>query len=110
VDDLVQIAVNQDPQNADTCHERGATENLCERFFWVLQDTNFNVLGVVTATGDLGEHYEYTPYGERRVRSHGWLLADITDDGKVDGDDLSVLQADAGAGGREASGSRVRRR
>jgi hypothetical protein len=103
VDDLVQIAVNQDPNNAATCHESGATENLCERFFWVLQDTNFNVLGVVTATGDLGEHYEYTPYGERRVYAHGWLLADITDDGKVDNADANVLQADAGTGDREAS-------
>jgi RHS repeat-associated protein len=39
---------------------------------WAMQDSNWNVLGVVDYQGVLVERYEYTPYGERRVfRSAG---------------------------------------
>ena len=32
-----------------------------------MQDANFNVLGLVNASGALVERYEYTPYGQRKV-------------------------------------------
>ena len=32
-----------------------------------MQDSNFNVLGIVDATGTLVERYEYTSYGRRTV-------------------------------------------
>ena len=34
-------------------------------FYWVLQDANYNVLGIVEDDGGLKERYEYTPYGQR---------------------------------------------
>ena len=108
IDELCQIAVNQDPGNADTGE---ATENLCERFFWGLQDTNFNlpaieklfgrqagVLGVISHTGTLVERYEYTPgvypvsFGRRRtIYSHGWSLGDMDGDSDCDLTDNSFV-------------------
>mgnify|MGYP006294570813 FL=1 len=35
--------------------------------FWVMQDSNYNVLGLVNNAGRLVERYEYTPYGQRTV-------------------------------------------
>ena len=103
VDELVQIGINQDPGNKD---EDGGDdvdvedEDLCERFFWVCQDANFNVLGVLSAAGDLVERYEYTPYGRRTIFSRGWLLEDATDDGVVEigqnDPDYLLLQGDWG--------------
>ena len=90
IDELVQIGLNQDPQNASACDPAGQKENLCERFFWVCQDANFNVQGVLSAKGMLVERYEYTPYGQRTVFSKGWLLADMNDDGVVDVGDLDL--------------------
>jgi len=90
VDELVQIAMNQDPENAG---EGEYDENVCERFFWVMQDANYNVLGVATAAGVLIERYEYTPYGQRTVYSHGWSPADFDNDGDVDGDDTTLFMA-----------------
>ena len=46
VDELVQVGVNQDP--ADTNELHGGA---CERFFWVLQDANYNVMGLVSCAG-----------------------------------------------------------
>jgi len=60
VDELVQIAVNHDPTDAE--------EDDCESEYYALQDANYNVLGLVDADdGDLAERYEYTPYGQRTV-------------------------------------------
>jgi len=39
--------------------------------------------GGTVGSADLIERYEYTPYGQRTVYSHGWYLADVTQDGKV---------------------------
>jgi YD repeat-containing protein len=61
--------------------------------FYVMQDANYNVLGVATDYGRLVERYEYTPYGRRAVFSHGWLLADANDDGVVDTGDQTLYQA-----------------
>ena len=55
VDELVQTSLNSNPSGGDQC-----TDHL-----WAMQDANFNVLGVVTASGGLLERYEYTPYGQR---------------------------------------------
>ena len=88
VDELLQIARNQDPENAAT---ESAAENLCENFFYVCQDAHYNVLGVTTATGVLIERYETTPYGRRTVYSHGWSPADFDRDGDVDSDDSTAL-------------------
>ena len=88
IDELCQIATNQDPQNADI--EDG--ENYCEWFSYALADTNFNILGVVTAdSGRLAEHYEYTPYGRRTVYSHNWMLCDLDDNGEFNSDDYFII-------------------
>jgi RHS repeat-associated protein len=34
---------------------------------WICQDANYNVLGLVNASGALVERYEYSPYGQRKV-------------------------------------------
>ena len=59
VDDLVQIAVNDDPTDAN--------EADCESFYYPMQNANFNVIGLSDANGTLVERYEYTPYGQRTV-------------------------------------------
>ncbi len=59
VDELLQIGINDDPADEG--------EDDCETFYYVLQDANFNVLGIVEADGDLKERYEYSPYGQRTV-------------------------------------------
>jgi RHS repeat-associated protein len=60
VDELVQLGIASDPPSATTC----------DTYFWVCQDANFNVLGVVyfdgTATS-LIERYEYSAYGQRQI-------------------------------------------
>ena len=38
IDALVQVGVNQDPRNANDAAAGADTENLCERFFWPMQD------------------------------------------------------------------------
>jgi RHS repeat-associated protein len=43
------------------------------------------------ATGRLVERYEYTPYGQRTVYSHGWSLFDINGDGAVDSAELAYV-------------------
>ncbi len=57
IDELVQVAANSNP----------TTGNACANLFWASQDANFNVLGLVNASGSLVERYEYTPYGQRKV-------------------------------------------
>ena len=59
VDELLQIGINDDPTDEG--------EDDCETFYCVLQDANFNVLGIVEPDGDLKERYEYSPYGQRTV-------------------------------------------
>ena len=66
--------------------------------FWVLQDANFNTLGVVSRTGRLVERYEYTPYGQRTVFSHGYVPADFNDDGTVDSIDYTTYSNHYGSG------------
>ncbi|MFP4139678.1 MAG: hypothetical protein ACLFVY_03875, partial [Phycisphaerae bacterium] len=68
----------------------GRSENTCERFFWALQGVNYNVYGIVSASGDLVERYEYTPYGQRTVYSRGWLKCDLNGDGVVDSTDWDL--------------------
>ena len=95
VDELVQIGINQDPANNLT---QSNDENVCERFFWVCQDANYNVIGVVSAAGDLTERYEYTPYGRQKIFSRGWLLADLDDDGVVGSSDMTIMSSEMGSG------------
>jgi RHS repeat-associated protein len=87
IDELVQIGINQHPQTNDP------GGNVCQRYFWTCQDANYNVLGVVMSNGRLVERYEYTPYGQRTVLSHGWYLADVDDDGDVDSTDSGLITA-----------------
>ena len=92
IDELCQIGLNLDPNNKDTKHAYfGMYENLADRFFYALQDANYNVLGVIGEGGYLAERYEYTPYGQRTVYSHGVLRPDITGDGYVGTGDLDVV-------------------
>jgi len=82
VDELVQIGINVAYTSTDDC----------EHFFWALQDAHYNVLAVIGGIdGRLVERYEYTPYGQRTVFSHGWLSADVDGDGDVDLDDLGII-------------------
>jgi RHS repeat-associated protein len=59
VDQLVQVAVNNDPTDV--------TEDDVETFYWALHDAQYNVIGLVDDAGTMVERYEYTPYGERSV-------------------------------------------
>jgi RHS repeat-associated protein len=59
IDELVQTSINDDPADG--------TEQDCETQYFAMQDANYNVLGIVDASGNLKERYEYTPYGERTV-------------------------------------------
>jgi hypothetical protein len=59
VDEAVQTAINSDPTN--TSHQT------CDQAYWLCQDANYNVLGLVDSTGTLQERYEYTAYGQRQV-------------------------------------------
>ena len=93
MDELVQIGINQEPSNATS---GTATENVCERFFWVTQDANYNVIGVFSAYGDLIERYEYTPYGQRTIFTRGWIMADFTGDGVVNGGDYAFWADESG--------------
>ncbi|QNN21540.1 RHS repeat-associated core domain-containing protein [Planctomycetales bacterium ZRK34] len=95
IDELVQIGVNQDPWNANSETDK---ENLCERFFYSIHDANYSVVAVLNSVGRVIERYEYDPYGQRHVFSHGWIKADFNDDGVVDDDDLAILNAQYGGG------------
>ncbi len=45
----------------------------------------------------LVERYEYTPYGQRQVFSHGWLLEDLDGDGEIGSDaDFGIVQNEQG--------------
>lgn len=88
IDELCQIALNIDPANAA---DPTYPENIAERFYYALQDANFNNLGIVNHAGRLIERYEYTPYGQRTVYSHGDILADIDGDGFVGLNDLTAV-------------------
>ena len=56
VDELIQVGVALNPGGAN-CTQ------VCGRYFWACQDANYNILGLVSASGLLTERYEYTPYG-----------------------------------------------
>jgi RHS repeat-associated protein len=100
VDELVQVGINRDPQNATTSYDGAHQENECERFFWACCDANYNVIGMVGGSADindfgggsyLAERYAYSPYGRRTVFSHGWLQSDVNGDGKLNIDDYGIL-------------------
>ncbi len=59
VDELIQIASNDDLLDGG--------EQVCETKHWALSDASYCIIGLVDASGDLVERYEYTPYGERQV-------------------------------------------
>ncbi|HUO10118.1 MAG TPA: hypothetical protein VM008_17560, partial [Phycisphaerae bacterium] len=59
VDEAVQTAINSDPTNS--------SHQTCDQPYWLCQDANYNVLGVVDSTGTLQERYEYSAYGQRQV-------------------------------------------
>jgi len=64
-DELCQIGINGDP--ADANEDQTGNQCLADTFYYALADVNWNVIGLVGATGALVERYEYTPYGRRRV-------------------------------------------
>jgi len=55
VDELIQINTHIDGDQS----------------YWVMQDANYNVIGVIDSNSTLVERYEYTPYGERTTYSGG---------------------------------------
>lgn len=59
VDEAVQTAINSDPTNSG--------HQTCDQAYWLCQDANDNVLGLVDSTGTLQERYEYSAYGQRQV-------------------------------------------
>ena len=93
IDELVQVGINIVPASNDNC----------DHFFYALQDANFNVMGIVNHAGRLLERYEYSPYGQRTVYSHGWLASDIDGDGAVDNTDLTAYATNYGKSGSEIS-------
>jgi len=56
---LTRVALDDDPTDAGEAN--------CETKYYALQDANYNVLGIVESDGDVFEHYEYTPYGQREI-------------------------------------------
>ncbi|MHC4717517.1 MAG: RHS repeat-associated core domain-containing protein, partial [Planctomycetota bacterium] len=84
VDELIQTGINQ------TYWDTTAPIKSYMRYFWILQDANFNCLGAVAGNGRLVERYEYTPYGQRTVYGHTWNYYDINDDGEVGIAELSA--------------------
>ncbi len=56
VDEAVQTRVNTNP-----------TGTASWTSYWLCQDANYNVLGIVNAAGTLTERYEYSAYGQRQV-------------------------------------------
>ena len=100
VDELVQTSLNINPQSP--------TEQNCDRPFYALHDTQYNVLGIVeptlapdgAATGSrLVERYEYTPYGQRQVYGGGWSVFDVNGDGEVNEADLAAVAGRSGQSG-----------
>jgi RHS repeat-associated protein len=61
VDELVQIGINSQPSQNNDCIGTGDTVE------YVVQDANYNVIGVTDTGGVLKERYEYDPYGKRKV-------------------------------------------
>ena len=59
IDELVQIGVNDDPEDGE--------EDNVESFFYALHNANFNVMAIVDDDGVIVERYEYDPYGQRQV-------------------------------------------
>ncbi|MBI1368968.1 MAG: hypothetical protein GC162_09980 [Planctomycetes bacterium] len=59
IDELVQIAVNDDPTDEG--------EQDCETKYYALTNANFNVQALVNDAGEVVERYEYEPYGQRQV-------------------------------------------
>jgi RHS repeat-associated protein len=91
IDELVEVGINADFWNASTVdHE----ENKVERYYWALQDANYNVLAL--QVGYMAERYEYTPYGQRRAFVHGWLPGDPDQDGNVTTSDYTSVDASLG--------------
>ncbi|MCL2641786.1 MAG: hypothetical protein FWD53_13130, partial [Phycisphaerales bacterium] len=56
IDEILQTRVNTNPMSTATWAN-----------YYPLQDANFNVMGVVNASGVLIERYEYDAYGKRNV-------------------------------------------
>ena len=54
-------------------------------------------LDLLNSVSKLIERYEYTPYGQRTIFSHGWNIADINNDGKVSLADLTILSTEWGS-------------
>ncbi len=89
VDELVRVAITRTIGNG-----ANPNYNWSHRFF-ALHDANFNVMGIVEAySGRLVERYEYTPYGERKIFSHGWVDGDINGDGLYNPTDLAQVTLD----------------
>ncbi|MCC6680525.1 MAG: hypothetical protein IT445_06440 [Phycisphaeraceae bacterium] len=65
------------------------------RHFHALPNANYNIMMLVEALPSGGnriiERYEYTPYGEREVYTHGFLLADGNRDWVVNLSDNQIL-------------------
>ncbi len=56
VDEAVQTRVNTNP-----------TGTASWTSYWLCQDANYNMLGIVSSSGVLTERYEYSAYGQRQV-------------------------------------------
>jgi len=80
IDELIQINVYID---ANGISNSGPVQS-----FWVLQDANFNVIGIVNETGRLVERYEYTPHGERAIYGRQVILSDTAEAAKWGNDAL----------------------
>jgi len=65
IDELVQVAVNGDPVDDPEFDPDDPDHD--PRKYYALQDTQYNVIGLVDDAGDLIERYAYDRYGKRTV-------------------------------------------
>lgn len=95
IDELIEVAVNQDPVDLSPDDESD-----CEWRFVAVHNAQYNVLGLITAPGNMAngtaayghaggagtlvEWYAYTPYGQRTVYSRGFYPGDFNLNGTVD--------------------------
>ncbi len=56
---------------------RNGSGMLSERFY-VQQDANFNVTGLVTSAGAVAERYVYDPFGNATIYDSGWNISSTT--------------------------------
>lgn len=74
----------------------GSGDNVVDRYFYALQDQQYNLMALVDERGVTIERYEYSLYGERLVYRRSdfneqIMHVDFDGDGDIDNDDYNVI-------------------